>query len=226
MLLEDLSRDVNNYPHVISALEHPHLLICSTEEYFVLFCTVSKVFIAECSDADKIEEVAEILKKQNPIRFQTTCKKLFQNILPNFAFSYTCVQEVFPEKKENSAPKLELLRESDLSFAAEANGLNDYIFSLHERNRIFGLYINNQLVGFALHHIDETTGGLYVKPEFRNKGYGALIMQEAFSLYKDGIAYSQILTDNQISIKLHQKIGCIQSKPLIYWAYNMEYTYK
>lgn len=214
------------FPHVSSAFQNPHEVIKNTDKILILKCTISNVFIAECV-AGIEEEVADLLKNLPVIRLQTSNKKLYQSLLPLFKFNYQCQQAVFSKSSEPSI-KLEILHKQDLFFAGESYEMPEYINQLHQRNRLFGYYEKDVLIGYVAFHIDETVGALYVKPEFRHKGFGEKIMEAAFLLYKNSFPgktiFAQILSDNLPSIGLHKKIGCQFSVP-VYWLYNQEYTY-
>lgn len=225
--------DFLNLPHVTSALQHPHKVSFESEEMLLIHCTVSNVFVAECINGVE-EEFAKIIKNLSVVRLQTSNQKLQQILIPDFKENYKCEQAVFTksvesEELEKLELKLEKVHQSDLEFVSESYGMSEYILQLNERNRLFGYYENQTLIGYVAFHIDETVGALFVKPEFRHKGYGEKIMHGAFCLYAKKFpgktVYSQIFSENIGSIKLHQKIGCKFATP-VYWVYNAEYIYE
>ena len=71
-----------------------------------------------------------------------------------------------------------------------------------------------------MEHLDGTTGGLYVKPEFRKKGYGYILLKEGFSKVTKFVRHSQVALDNIASIKLHEKLNCVKADITIYWNWN------
>lgn len=224
MLLDKLISAPTDFPHIISALQHSHEIILNTETSLFIFCPVSKVYIAEYSGND-LENFINEIECRNIIRLQTTNKNLFEKLKSRFAVSYECVQAIYPDKNYPEENMNSVLEE-DLPFAAETYGLESYIFQLHNKKRLFALYEENTIAGYVAYHIDESVGALYVKPEFRKKGYGAKLMEAAFKNYKDGIRYSQIVSDNTASIKLHKKIGCKISERPLYWVYDEDYFYE
>lgn len=226
-------KDKLTYAHVVSAMEHPHNVVVSPfPDAVIIHCIVSNVYVVEY-DGIKVDDLCAFLKTLSVVRLQTTNRKIYEKLISDFKHNYSCVQVVFsPENitKETDindivTDKLELLHPENLSYVQKTYEMPEYISQLYERNRLFGWYENNQLIGYVAFHIDETVGALFVKPEFRKQGYGAKIMKAAFCKYKDGIRYSQILSDNHSSIALHKKIGCqLEEKP-VYWVYNEEYLY-
>ena len=201
-------------------------IVVDSDEMLLIHCLVSNVYVAECIPG--LEEVfSEFIKQLPVVRLETSNKKLQEFLISNFKVNYQCEQAVFPEEG-NSCLKLEAIRKEDLDFVAESYGLKDYIYQLFQRQRLFGYYENQILIGYVAFHIDETLGALYVKPEFRHKGYGKKIMEAAFMLYKKTfpgkLIYAQILSDNEYSIKLHEKLGCTFSVP-VYWVYDEEFCY-
>lgn len=226
MLMEELLKDRINYPHVVSALQHPHKIIKNSEDSLLIFCPVSKVFIAEYAGPNA-PDFARFIKNQDIIRLQTTNSTLYDLLKPDFSVHYQCVQAVYDTKTTEKGifPQFKPLLPEDMPFAEETYGLKTYIQQLFHRNRLFGWYENDVLTGYVAFHIDESTGALYIKPEFRKKGYGAKLMKAAFENYDEGIKYSQIVHDNTGSIKLHEKIGCTISEKPLFWVYNEDFIY-
>lgn len=218
----------SNLPHVLSALKHPHKLILENEDALLIHCTISNVYVAECTEGEE-NELAQYILKLSVIRLQTTNQKLYTLLLPYFKHHYECEQAVFnffPQNFQDS--KLEVLHPSDLNFTAESYEMPEYINQLYNRKRLFGYYDDEKLIGYVAFHIDETIGALFVKPEFRRKGYGEKIMSAAANIYHtenpESVCFAQILTENVTSIKLHEKMNCIFG-PKVYWVYNEEYIY-
>lgn len=223
----DLKKDNCTYAHVVSAMEHPHKVIVSPfQDAIIIHCTVSDVYIVEYAGSN-YDCLCAFLSKFPIVRLQTTNQEIYKRLIPCFKHHYTCQQVIFPtpEKAETANANLVLLKESDLVFVQETYGMPEYISQLYERKRLFGWYENDDLIGYVAFHIDETVGALFVKPAYRQQGYGAKIMESAFLKYNEGIRYSQILSENQSSIRLHQKLGCRFSQQEICWVYDKEYEF-
>lgn len=223
MLLDSFISKPEDFPHIISAIQHSHEVLINRENELLIFCPIPNMYIAEYSGKD-VSGFANEIKKNKIVRLQTTNENLFSLLKNDFAEKYKCVQAVFPEGDfvNNS---LKPIDKKDLPYISETYGLQKYINQLFEKNRLFGLYENSNLLGYVAFHIDESIGALYVDPAYRNKGLGAEIMKDAFKIYKDGIRYSQIIYDNISSIKLHEKIGCKISKMPLYWVYDEDFIY-
>lgn len=223
-----------NCAHVISAKEHPHSIVESPFcDAMIIHCTQSNVFIVEY-EGTNYDELCAYLKTLPIIRLQTTNQEIYKRLIPDFKEHYSCYQVVYPVSALSegtvlvdnpSDENLCLLKKEDLPYVQKSYEMPDYMQQLYDRNRVYGWYEADELVGYVAFHIDETVGALFVKPEYRKKGYGSKIMAAAFRKYNDGIRYSQIICDNKASVEMHKKIGCDFEDKLIYWVYDEEYTY-
>lgn len=223
MVLDFFLSNPTDFPHIVSATQHIHKIIINTETTLLIHCPFSNVFIAETKDSD-FSGFIRILKTFNIVRLQTTNETLFNFLKSDFAVSYECVQATYPESDFTDS-RLELISENDIPFASSTYGIENYIYQLYQRKRLFALYEKGKIAAYVAYHIDESVGALYVDPQFRKKGLGARLMKEAFKNYKEGIRYSQIVSDNIPSIKLHEKIGCKISSVPLFWVYDEDFIY-
>lgn len=226
MLLEKLKQNRTDYAHVVSALEHPKKFIISKfPDAVIIHSTISNVHVVEY-EGQNLDKFCDFLKKLKIVRLQTTNETLYKKLIPHFKHHYVCTQAVYEKKENYCPPQFGLLKKEDLAYVQETYGMEEYISQLFERNRLFGWYEDNGLTGYVAFHIDETVGALFVKPEFRKKGYGEKIMKAAFEKYNSGISFAQILKENEGSERLHQKLGCSFSSKPVYWVYDEEYNYE
>lgn len=228
MLLQDLRKKSVEYVHVISALEHSHKKIVSPfKDAVIIHCTESNVYVVEYEGID-YEKFCNFLRKINIVRLQTTNKILYERLIPSFKNHYVCQQMILKEKESFFPKEFKLLNFQDLAYVQKSYGMSEYIGQLYERNRLFGWYEDNRLLGYVAFHIDKTIGALFVKPEYRNKGIGSELMRAASSRFAlsfpDKTIFVQILSENIKSINLHKKIGFDLSSQ-VYWVYNEEYCY-
>lgn len=216
----------SNFPHVKSALQHPHIIILESDELILIHCTISNVYIAECFSG--LEDLFARIIMSFPVeRLQTTNKALQQLLVPDFKVNYSCEQAVFNGPFQGEV-KLSVPHQQDLKFISDSYEMPEYISQLNDRKRLFAYYQDDCLIGYVAFHIDETVGALFVKPEFRGQGLGLKIMKSAFSLYSKKnpgkLVFSQILCENKNSIKLHEKLGC-NFMEQVHWVFNKEYLY-
>lgn len=213
-----------DYAHVTSALQHEHEILINDPTSLLIHCTVSNVYIAEYQ-GDFLLDFYNKIKTYPVVRLQTTNRELYNLLIPDFLYHYDCIQAVFDKKVQFCPENFQLLKATDLKYAAESYGMEKYITQLYERNRLFGYYEKDKLIGYAAFHIDESVGALFVKPEFRKMGYGKKILEAAFNEYSNGIKYTQILKENTASVRLHEALGCSISSKKVCWVYNREYEW-
>lgn len=81
--------------------------------------------------------------------------------------------------------------------------------------------LNGEIAGYIGKHEEGSIGLLEVFPSARGKGIGSALLCAAVknALNRGEIAYSNIVSDNEASLKLHARLGYIPSDKLIYWCY-------
>lgn len=223
-LMEKLIQDKKNYVHVANLISGSHKFLLNTENSLLVYFEEPDVFIAETTLQNQDELITKI-KKENPLRIETTSKNLFNKIKGNFLESYECFQfslENHFQKDEN----LQYLKSSDVDFVISTYGMEIYVRQLFKKNRLLGYYENSVLKGYVAKHIDGSLGALYVKPEFRRCGYGKKILLSAASFFSDENFYTQVLTQNKKSVKLHESLNLVKSEKIICWAFNKDFCFK
>ena len=91
---------------------------------------------------------------------------------------------------------------------------------LQKMQRIWGYYENGVLIGYVMQHLNGSTGGLFIRPEYRNKGYGTMLLKEGYCKSGNWARFSQVAFDNVESIRVHEKLKCIKCDAIIYYNYN------
>ena len=89
-------------------------------------------------------------------------------------------------------------------------GAGSYIKALIESFPSVCLYDqDNTMIGYACGQPFGTLGMLFVRPEFRKRGYGKAIMSQLADIYvKNGDTPSVCITqDNPVSRKFHENLG-------------------
>ena len=220
MYLDKISKDEINYAHIVSNLRSPHNIILSTKDYFIFYVPETDYYYVECDDKSGKED--EVINKMKELGFNylsTTNEKISQSLPSKYSEPY--IQYVYTSDTiKESESKLVLLKKEDLDYVKETYGKPEYVDEVQQKKKIWALYENNNLIGYVMEHLDGTTGGLYVKPEFRKKGYGYILLKEGFSKVTKFVRHSQVALDNIASIKLHEKLNCVKADITIYWNWN------
>lgn len=104
----------------------------------------------------------------------------------------------------------------------------EYIAERLNEGNIVGAYIGGVLAGFAGTHSEGSIGMLEVFEEYRRKGIGRAL--EAYMVNKHlslgYTPYGQVITDNEVSYALQEKMGLRISKEIFYWVTPKETTVK
>lgn len=81
--------------------------------------------------------------------------------------------------------------------------------------------LGGEIVGYIGKHEEGSIGLLEVFPSARGKGVGSALLCAAVksALERGEIAYSNIVENNEASLKLHARLGYYPSKKLIFWCY-------
>lgn len=140
--------------------------------------------------------------------------------------SRTCFQAAyfndFPPVWEKDAD-IRNIDESYLDFIStyynDGDNSREYVKSRLSAGAVYGAFINNNLAGFIGTHEEGAIGMLDILKEYRRMGLGHKLlgfMTEKF-LSEHKTPFSQIMTDNEASFKLHQKLDYQISKESMLW---------
>ena len=220
MYLDKIKEDRINYANIITILNLPHELILNTKDYFLIYFPEGDIYYAGCDE--KSDKDKELCKKINEIGYKvlsTPSEKIAKGLNSKRSRGY--LQYVYRgDIIKESESKMIVLKDEDLEYVQETYRRGEYMVKLHKNKKIWGYYENNILIGYVMEHANGSTGGLFVKPEFRNKGYGTLILKEGYSRAKEYARFSQVDFENISSIKAHEKLKCIKCDVTIYWNSN------
>ena len=220
MYLDKIKEDGINYANIITILNLPHELILNTKDYFLIYFPEGDIYYAGCDEKSDKDE--ELCKKINQIGYRvlsTPSEKIAKGLNSKISKGY--LQYVYRgDIIKESESKMTILKDEDLEYVQETYKRGDYMVKLHKNKKIWGYYENNVLIGYILEHANGSTGGLFVKPEFRKKGYGTLILKEGYSRAKEYARFSQVDFENISSIRAHEKLNCIKCDVTIYWNVN------
>lgn len=226
MLLDQLSLCSPDYAHIRAILSGSYETVLNTKDTLILHSDISHVYAVETTNI--CESLFQKLYQLSPRLLETTNEKLYQllssqNEIP-FEHKYKCLQFTFPDIAGKDA-HLEPLHPADLPYVIDSYESEAYVRQLFSRNRLMGYYVNSVLTGYIAHHIDGSIGALYVKPEYRKKGYGSAIIKAALSAFADSPLFSQVIDDNHASIQLHEALHAAKSDVKICWLYNGGFSF-
>ena len=152
-------------------------------------------------------------------------KKVFPEIKtakPCYQVRYEFAAEKPPIAGAEIRPLPYTEENADAIFATYSLGYDrDSIVNLLKTERFFGAYLNGKLAGYIGRHEEGSIGLLEVFPDARGTGLGSALLCAAVKdvLSHGEIAYSNIITTNEASLKLHAKLGYFPSDKLVYWCY-------
>lgn len=225
MYLEHLLDNSLDYLHVASLISEPCEIVYHTEDSLIFHHLESDTFVAETSAALS-DAFLSALRGSSPDLLETTNLALYELLKDQYRYSYQCFQYSFPVPASDDRDEhLMLLRPEDLDYVILTYENAAYVRELFKRNRLLGYYDLGKLIGYIALHVDGTIGALFVAPEYRRMGYGKRISMAGLRHFSDHVPYSQVLDDNQASIRLHQLLGAIPSKNKINWMFNREFAF-
>ena len=224
-LIRFLSRDKRSHIHMMESLARGKAEIMYARGGNVLLYDRSAAY---CMIAAESEEEGAKLIELIPAKTQLiTSSQIFLNSmiceeLP-FEVLNECVQVCYPQKQtlpvkyKNIRP----LKEEDAAYVTahyEIGGAA-YIQERIAAGAVYGAFMENSLIGFVGVHDDGSMGMLFVDEAYRGQGIAASL--EAYCINriceKDMIPYGHIVTENEASLKLQEKLGLYASSRKVWW---------
>ena len=224
MYIDECLKDKITYCNLHQYLKFEYEVLYSTENAFILKLLKLNIYVVDCINSE-VEKVKIELEKYNATFITIWNDKLYQLIKSKFKYSCKCYQAIYTGEKIKNNGNLMHLKKEDLEYVKITYNKGRDAKEVEEgfkANNLLGYYENDKLIGFVGRHIEHSIGMLYVKEEFRRKGYGSLILKLAYSFFEDQIPFTQIIVDNIASLNLHKKIGCNFGKKYIYWLLNQD----
>ena len=217
MYLDKILKDEINNVYIISVMHLPHKIVLNTKDYFLIHLPEINHYYTDCdNNSGKLEELCNIIKQIDYKIVCTTNEKIAKGIGSKRSNGF--LQFVYKgEEIKESDSKLVLLKDEDLNYVKETYPRGDYINKLQKLKKIWGYYENNILIGYVMEHLNGSIGGLFIKPEFRNKGYGTMVLKEGYCKANKWARFTQVAFDNKESIRVHEKLKCIKCDAIIYY---------
>ena len=150
----------------------------------------------------------EIVKEKYNIKRATEC--------------YTAVyeKEQFPTLNGNC--EIKVLEEKYTEQTIKSYTLYDATEEITEnikKGKMLGAFVDGELAGFIGFHGEGSVGMLHVFPKFRRLKIGSDLLMTQLKLQREKgeDTYTQIVTDNVASYKMHKSLGFTFSKPTVVW---------
>ena len=220
MFLDKVLKDEINSININSILHLSHKIILNTKYYYLIYLPEIEHYYTDCDNTSgKLDELCNLINQLNYKIVCTTNEKIAKQLNSKHSKGY--LQFVYNgEEIKESESKLILLKDKDLDYVKETYKKGEYLEKLQKLKKIWGYYENNILIGYILEHLNGSTGGLFIKPEFRNKGFGTMVLKEGYCKVKKWERFSQVAFDNKESIRVHEKLKCIKCDVIVYYNSN------
>ncbi len=134
-----------------------------------------------------------------------------------------CFQYVYTKKE--SLPKIDAdIRRLDASYLDvvyahyDLTDRDDILRKLNN-GKMYGIFVEDKLAGFAGEHEEGSMGMLEIFPEYRGQGLATALETDLINrtLHRGDTPYCQIREDNNESIRLQEKLGLYPAKEKIWW---------
>lgn len=137
-----------------------------------------------------------------------------------------CYQLYYPHQAIESDLLLEPITQTDIAFVLEHYQRLDYkeVVQAISEERIFGLREDGKLFAFIGLHEDHTMGMLHIQPEYRRQGWGERLERAltAKVLAMGELPYGHVITGNDASMRLQEKLGFVRCSDKVYWMWRSE----
>jgi len=222
MYIDECLKDKISYCNLYQYLKFEHEILYSTENAFILKIVKLNIYVVDCIDSE-VEKVKIQIENYKAIYITTWNDKLYQLMKSKFKYACKCYQAIYNGEKIKNNGNLMHLKQEDLEYVKKTYNKGEDAKEVEygfKENNILGYYENGVLIGFVGRHFDHSIGMLYVKEEYRRKGYGSLILKLTYSFFEDQLPFTQIIIDNIASLNLHKKLDCNFGKKYVYWMCN------
>lgn len=227
IVLDYLLRNEQLHIDMLETIRHePCQLIYASDQGVMLFNETARIYMLSTDDLD----LGEALIKQHLkagtgiVIHQSALEPVVRNYF-KVSERLECYQEIFPKAELMSLPgQLEIrpmvLEDAKMicNYYSHHSDL-EYIEEIISGGWMFGLYENKTLAGFIGRHTDGSMGLLEILPKYQRKHYATYLLNFMCVQYqkRGWTAYSQVEIQNEVSVRLHNKVGAVKSDSAIIW---------
>lgn len=221
-----LSRRKRENIHLMELLRRGNGEILYTgEDGVLLYDRESGAYEMTAGDTEAEQRLLELVPQQACLlvtSFEETAREAARRF--GLTIQHHCCQASYTRREPLPVrhKDIRLLEETALPYLMERYPYGDEAY-LRGRLRgkvMFGLFMEDEPAGFIGRHDDGSMGLLFVEPKFR--GMGAAFSLEAFYINRTRamghIPYCHVDTDNEISLRLQERLGMNLSRGYIWWV--------
>lgn len=203
-------------------------IIVETDDALFIRDHISGAYMLACKNAEKGLPLLDRHIGEDCDLLMVSDRTLGNVAFERFGFSekLECFQVAYYGKKPSITSELTIRAadENDLAMLIENYQLvsPDELGKLVRRKNILLGYYQDHLIGFIGEHLEGSMGILYVFPEYRHRGYGAVLQRHLIvkTMEEGYIPFGQVEKGNQVSLNLQKKIGMTQSDDLMVWMWR------
>jgi len=176
-----------------------------------------------------IEKCQELIDFKAYTMFAVHQKEIADLLCGNGDFSHQFeVYQAVYRKKQHISGHFEAIRLLTPEYIDQVfekyNATNSrlYIEILIDRKQLWGIFDEGHLAGFIGVHLEGSMGLLEIFPEYRRKGYGQQLESYLINdfLNRGETPFCQVVTANDKSIALQNKLGLEISEKTTIWLFN------
>ncbi len=185
--------------------------------------------ITDYMDGEKLCRKLEKLEQDNLDQFSVKSMEVAQTLAGRYGLQVKdpCSQWVYCKKTPPKTGEYDIHRvkpEEAPEAAKYYHLMDDSLGYLQDRiaaRRLWGIYENGALAGFAGLHTEGSMGLLEVLPQYRRKGYGYALEAYliAWHLRHGYLPFGQVYEGNESSERLQMKLGMTKAALPAIWVY-------
>lgn len=225
-LIKQLSRDKRNNIHIIECLARGlgEILFMQGEDIAV-WQWDGRICMINATDPESGEELLKYCPLDEAKLFvigQDFMKTMLEK--RGYKGLFPCRQFLYTERTPLSVRHKDIRRlgmESlDYICGRYDMGSTDYVRDRIRAGVMYGAFADGRLAGFIGMHTEGSLGMLYVEEDCRRQGLAASLVAYAANrtLERGWTPYSQVVSENEASVRLQEKLGFYQAKNQFWWV--------